>query len=402
MPTAPLPGTATDRLVDPAGVQSRDRGAYTAFDAPVCRDTHWGHRLELRVSPGDAGFARCFSWWAGEHGAKGIGRALLAWESARPLIGAPEPPQGVESVALTVRRLRDCVRRDPPLGTLLRPVSGATDWHQLLALEGRVFGMDGSPAAARTLAWTRSDRRARIESGQGVQLGAFQGDRLVGAAGLLHDDRVGRFRSVCVAESARGHGIGGSLVSALARWSRDTAPSRGLVITAEAAGPADRLYARLGFTRVSTNLAWSMPAPLDAPTLAARWAALQAGRLPMQNWHHRDHLWGAVLALEDAGGDVARATDGLRGLLQAHLSAHGVETTETEGYHETLTRGWLHLVEAQRRAHPRDGRVQAVIRAQLHLGDKRRLLRHWRRDTLMSAAARARFVPPELAPLPVL
>jgi GNAT superfamily N-acetyltransferase len=280
VPTAPLPGAATDRLVDPSGVQVHDRGAYVAFDTPVCRDSHWGHRLELGVPPWEAGFARCFSWWAGEHGAKGVGRAIVAWESLRPPLAVPDPPPGVEAVALTVRGLRDCIRRDPPLGTLLRPLSGAADWHQLLALEGAVFGMQGSPAASRYLQWTRGDRRARIDAGDGVQLGAFQGARLVGAAAVLHGAGVGRFRSVCVAEGARGQGIGGALVSALARWSRDLGRLRRLVITAEQGGPADRLYAALGFTRVSTSLAWGLPAPFDAPTLARRWAAPEEARRP--------------------------------------------------------------------------------------------------------------------------
>lgn len=205
-----------------------------------------------------------------------------------------------------------------------------------------------------------------------------------------------------VLPEARGCGIGGALVSALARWSRDTAPRRDLIITAEQGGPADRLYAALGFSRVSTSHSWGMPAPLDAPTLARRWAALQAGRLPMAHWRHRGHLWGAVCALEEAEGDVVAATDRLRAVLHGHLAAHGVETTPTQGYHETLTRGWLHLVEAGRRAHPGDSRVQAVIRAQLALGDELMLLRHWQRDTLMGAASRAAWVPPDKAPLPRL
>ncbi len=408
MPTAPLPGAATDRLVDPAGVQVHDRGAYAAFDTPVCRDSHWGHRLELGLPPWEAGFTRCFSWWAGEHGAKGVGRAVLTWESHRPLLAPPAAPPGVEAVTLTVRRLRDCIRRDPPLGTLLRPVSGAAEWHQLLALEGAVFGMQGTPASARYLQWTRGDRRARIGSGQGVQLGAFQGARLVGAASLLHDDRTGRLQSVCVAEGARGQGIGGALVSALARWSRDVGGLSRVLISAERGGSADRLYAALGFSRVSTSLAWGMPAPLDSPALSRRWEALHAGQLRMGPWRHRDLLWVAVCALEDSGGDVDTAACLVRDLLPACPAGGRVERPPNQevmanpGYHPTVTRAWLHLVEAQRRAHPRDSRVQAAIRAHLHLADEHLLLRHWTPSTLTGAASRAGWVAPELVPLPPL
>jgi hypothetical protein len=98
------------------------------------------------------------------------------------------------------------------------------------------------------------------------------------------------------------------------------------------------------------------------------------------------------------------------GLDEAHLRmrvaiirqnrAHGLEETPDRGYHETLTRVWLVLVDDARRASPSMSDSEAFVDAHSALLDKKLPLQFYSRDLLMSLRARTVFVAPDRAPLP--
>jgi hypothetical protein len=70
------------------------------------------------------------------------------------------------------------------------------------------------------------------------------------------------------------------------------------------------------------------------------------------------------------------------------------------GYHETITLAWLAVIG--RFLEGRDeSRSVADLSAELleECGDKDHLLRYYSRDRLFSEEARARWVPPDLAPI---
>lgn len=113
--------------------------------------------------------------------------------------------------------------------------------------------------------------------------------------------------------------------------------------------------------------------------------------LPKPAWTHEAHVsvcW-ATLAQQNP----ADALDHLRTAIRSYNESVGTANTDTDGYHETITRYYVGAVAALRDrplvevlAHPTCSRTAA--------------LEHWSRDLLFSVAARHAWVEPDLHPLP--
>ena len=125
------------------------------------------------------------------------------------------------------------------------------------------------------------------------------------------------------------------------------------------------------------------------------WRAFHDGALPAAQWTHAAHLRIAWLHLARYELDEAHLRMRV-GIIRLN-AAHGLVETAQRGYHETLTRVWLVLVAAARRRAP--GPDSTGLLAQPGL-DRKAPLAYYRRERLFSVAARARFVPPDLAELP--
>jgi hypothetical protein len=115
----------------------------------------------------------------------------------------------------------------------------------------------------------------------------------------------------------------------------------------------------------------------------------EAGTL--HSFGHRDHLRVAFAYARRGGVDhaVERVRRGLRHL----AAAHG----EPARYHETLTIAWARVVAHHTVA---DGIFDDLLAAHPQLLRRDLLLSHYTRERLFSAAARARFVEPDLLALP--
>ena len=76
--------------------------------------------------------------------------------------------------------------------------------------------------------------------------------------------------------------------------------------------------------------------------------------LPRADWTHAAHLTVALwhLLQYDWPESVARVRRGIK----RYNAAHGIVTTPTGGYHETLTIFWLRRVRSKRRPLPRRSR----------------------------------------------
>ena len=120
-------------------------------------------------------------------------------------------------------------------------------------------------------------------------------------------------------------------------------------------------------------------------------AAFEDGTL--DPFHHRDHLRMTWLYLRAHGKEEAerRVAEGI----QRFAAAHG----QAQMYHITITRAWLRLMEAALGNTPA-GTFDEFASVHADLLDKDRIYRHYRRETLGSAAARTGWLEPELAPLP--
>jgi hypothetical protein len=128
-------------------------------------------------------------------------------------------------------------------------------------------------------------------------------------------------------------------------------------------------------------------------------AAFCAGTLPRAAWTHAAHLRVGAWHVHHHG--AAAALGLLRERIRRLNDRHGTVSSDTSGYHETITAAYVRLIELFLAAPSREVelpvRVEALVAGPL--GERSVLLRFWSREVLMSPAARRGWVAPDLAPL---
>ena len=120
--------------------------------------------------------------------------------------------------------------------------------------------------------------------------------------------------------------------------------------------------------------------------------------LPLEHWHHRDHLRVAYLYLTRYDFDIAARM--MRDGIRAHNAAHGIVDTPTGGYHETLTMLWLHLLAATLAEYGPGESAAAFFDFHPQLSSTKLHRLYYTKARFMSAEAKHTFLPPDLAPLP--
>ena len=145
----------------------------------------------------------------------------------------------------------------------------------------------------------------------------------------------------------------------------------------------------------------------DKPRLFGRDAAISrigegllACSLPKSEWTHEAHLAATCwLVAERTSLDVDRE---LPGIIRRYNESVGGENDATQGYHETITRCFLHGVRLHLAAV--DPALPLVERVNLLLespqGQRDWPLRFYSRERLFSVEARLGFVEPDLESLP--
>jgi hypothetical protein len=123
-------------------------------------------------------------------------------------------------------------------------------------------------------------------------------------------------------------------------------------------------------------------------------AAIEAATYPGDKFGHRGHLRLGWLCLRAHGFEVG--LERIRTLVQRYATALGA----AEKFHETMTRAWAERMQAALDETPGLGSFDAFLAAHPELLDSRLLGRHYRKETLDSALAKASWVPPDLEPLP--
>jgi hypothetical protein len=125
-----------------------------------------------------------------------------------------------------------------------------------------------------------------------------------------------------------------------------------------------------------------------------------ARTLPRKEWTHEAHLATTTwLLLRRPDIDV---DSGLADLIRRYNDSVGGVNSDSEGYHDTITRVFLHgvrlfLGEADRRE-PLHELVNELLLSPM--GRRDWPLRFYSRERLLSVEARRNFVPPDLAALP--
>ena len=127
---------------------------------------------------------------------------------------------------------------------------------------------------------------------------------------------------------------------------------------------------------------------------------LLARTLPRPDWTHEAHLAATTYLLSRRPDiDIDQA---LPGIIRAYNESVGGVNDDTEGYHETITRVFLHgvrlfLAEADP-AEPLHELVNELLLSPM--GHRDWPLRFYSPERLFSVEARRNLVPPDLAALP--
>jgi hypothetical protein len=127
---------------------------------------------------------------------------------------------------------------------------------------------------------------------------------------------------------------------------------------------------------------------------------LLARALPRADWTHEAHL-AATTYLLTRRPDIAIDT-ALPGIIRAYNESVGGVNDDTQGYHETITRLFLHgvrlfLAEADL-GEPLHELINELLLSPM--GRRDWPLRFYSAERLFSVEARRYFVPPDLAALP--
>src|SRR5215207_10097243 len=120
--------------------------------------------------------------------------------------------------------------------------------------------------------------------------------------------------------------------------------------------------------------------------------------LPPEEWTHAAHLTVALWYLLQF--DWPEAVARVRAGIKRYNAAHGIPTTPTGGYHETLTLFWLRVVRAFLEAERNEARALVSLANELAAThDKGLPFSYYTRERLFSPEARATWVEPDLMPL---
>lgn len=117
------------------------------------------------------------------------------------------------------------------------------------------------------------------------------------------------------------------------------------------------------------------------------------------DWTHREHLAVGAWYVSEYG--AAQALDRLRLGIRALNDAHGTPNSSSSGYHETITRAYVMLLEqflsGCDAAWSIDERVTRLVIGPL--ADRGVLLRYYSSELLTSSRARLDWHEPDLAPI---
>ena len=127
---------------------------------------------------------------------------------------------------------------------------------------------------------------------------------------------------------------------------------------------------------------------------------LLARTLPRADWTHEAHL-AATTYLLTRRPDVNLDRD-LRAIISLYNESVGGVNDDTQGYHETITRVFLHGVRLFLAEADPDDPLHELVNDLLHspMGRRDWPLRFYSAERLFSVEARRKFVAPDLANLP--
>ena len=265
-------GYRTDLLFPTFDGEVLARRGYLAVRTPSNPGFYWGNFLLYARPPGEGDVARWREDFRREIGCPpDVKHETFGWDSPEGDLGCVEPflREGFcvsRSVVLT--RREPPAPDSPPPGIEARILVSDSDWQQAVACQVACRDQGFDEQAYRDFR-TRSMARYRrmADAGRGGWFGAFSGDRLVADLGVFHGGGLGRYQSVETQPEFRRRGIAGYLVRVAGHHAMVEHRLHSLVIVAEEASDAARLYHALGFRHAEAQVGlerWPEMDPGDA------------------------------------------------------------------------------------------------------------------------------------------
>jgi GNAT superfamily N-acetyltransferase len=226
------------------GAETADRGDYLVVRTPGNPGFYWGNFLLLGGWPGPGTGGGWLARFAAEfpqarHVALGVDAAD----------GPAAAPAEFLAVGLEPERatVLTCAGVQPPPNqnteAEIRPLASDDDWQQSFQLGIRCYGDDGPYLRRRAGA-----RRQLTGAGRAAWFGAFTGGRLLAQLGVCDaGGGLARYQDVETDPAARRRGLAGTLVWRAGRHAAEAFGAGTLVIVADPAEAAIRLYRACGF-----------------------------------------------------------------------------------------------------------------------------------------------------------
>ncbi len=254
-------GYRTDLMVRRLeGSEVADYADHVVVRSPGHPGFWWGNFILLPAAPRPreaagwlARFAAVFP--EADHVALGVD---VTEPGAAERSGLPEAGLRLErSTVLTATAVHE-----PPhvnLDVQYRLLAGDTDWQQSLDL--RLAADDSGGAASFAFYEQRTaDARRMTENGHGAWWGAFASGRLTAQLGVFSDGgEIARYQNVETDPDWRRNGLAGTLVWRAGQWALAQLAARTLVIVADPAAQAIRVYRSVGFQDAETQTAFQRP-----------------------------------------------------------------------------------------------------------------------------------------------
>jgi GNAT superfamily N-acetyltransferase len=237
------------------GAQVTDRGDHLVIRSPDNPTFYWGNFLLLGAPPAPGTAATWLARFAAEFPA--AGHVALGVDSVRDDVPVSDdfPAAGLEPQHESV--LTCSAVNPPPRPNELadiRPLTSDADWQQSLDLGIRCHGDD---ADQEYLIQRTAARRRLTEAGTGAWFGAFTDGRLMAQLGIFDaGDGLARFQHVETDPAARRQGLSGTLVWRAGSYAREVLGASTLVIVADPAEGAIRVYRSCGFADAQGQLSF--------------------------------------------------------------------------------------------------------------------------------------------------
>jgi GNAT superfamily N-acetyltransferase len=243
-------GYRTDlMLLGLQGSVVEQRAGYQVVRSADIPTFYWGNFLLLDGPPAPGGIPFWMSTFAREFpGAEHVAIGVDNTDG--------ETPDGAELAAAGLEAERNVVLTTSAITPPQRPNEAAefraldtdADWLAALRLQEASYD-DSDPEGWQGFRGRRLQAKRRMQGeGFGAWFGAFSGGRMVSGLGIFGDGGgIARFQDVDTHPEHRNKGLAGTLVYRASQYALHDMGAQKLVIVAEPAGPAIRIYRSVGF-----------------------------------------------------------------------------------------------------------------------------------------------------------